>query len=659
MSAPMSSVRKIKNTLSSRKRLYLFVIFGLLTAVLFPAGQPYAFAAEQKIALNVPSVKQIFSPADWTGTSWDYGIYDCLPASVSMVLQYLENQGHLTGVNTGYAAVRQSFRKVAPNAYGGIAVDVPVSQVPSLTNNAVSASLNFSEKEKWQEAVKLEMNAGYPVIATVQNWSLLAAKWSGAVVHSIMIYGIDDNKVYYIDPWDGGNYSMYVGDFDKAWAYKSDPGMANYVSNTFRLTGAKPIPNPSAPPVQPSRPPQLPTRPPAQPTTPVVQPPTPKPSLTPIVTQEISVPIAPIPRYPVNNGVISRPADIEFFWKPAPGATDYYLEFWQYASDPYNSGWVTTTSFFYGSLPAGAYYWRVKARNSAGEGEWSETCSFTIVEQEQHPIEVVDTTKPDGDYLSPADGSVVECYVSLSAWAQDDQSGVAEVHFTAKWNNKWRLVYNATSTPYEYQWDLCAAGVPDGDIELGLDIYDYAGNEFNLHTKHTNLHITKYAPAPEEPSPPEELPPPEEPQPPPGQSSQNLAPQASRSPDGNGSGNAFDGNLSTFWVDGLGHAFTLALSWSQVQPVSRIIVWDRPQNSPDNNQINSIVITLSNGVSGQFNMNSGGPRCIDVQLPSPQTINSVTLAAVDASGNNGLSEVEIWVGEKNSGSSCSNTASMP
>jgi len=56
---------------------------------------------------------------------------------------------------------------------------------------------------------------------------------------------------------------------------------------------------------------------------------------------------------------------------------------------------------------------------------------------------------------------------------------------------------------------------------------------------------------------------------------------------------------------------------------------------------------------------SSGPRCIDVQLPSPQIINSNTLAAVDASGNNGLSEVEIWVGEKSSGSSCSNTASMP
>jgi hypothetical protein len=93
--------------------------------------------------------------------------------------------------------------------------------------------------------------------------------------------------------------------------------------------------------------------------------------------------------------------------------------------------------------------------------------------------------------------------------------------------------------------------------------------------------------------------------------------------------------------------------------VSRILVWDRPQNSPDNQQINKLIITLSNGWSKRFDMVSGGPRCIDVTLSSPQTITSVTLKADDASGNNGLSEVEIWVGPKTGGPSCSNKGTMP
>jgi hypothetical protein len=142
-------------------------------------------------------------------------------------------------------------------------------------------------------------------------------------------------------------------------------------------------------------------------------------------------------------------------------------------------------------------------------------------------------------------------------------------------------------------------------------------------------------------------------QPPP---SGNVAPGASRSPDGIGSGNAFDGNLSTFWI--LGHAFTERLSFTRTN-VNRVIVWDRPQNSPDNNQINALIITLSNGWSKRFDMQSGGARCIDVTISPAQSIDSVTLKADDASGGNGLSEVEIWAGSKTSGPSCSNYGGMP
>jgi len=139
----------------------------------------------------------------------------------------------------------------------------------------------------------------------------------------------------------------------------------------------------------------------------------------------------------------------------------------------------------------------------------------------------------------------------------------------------------------------------------------------------------------------------------------NIAPQAGRSPDGIGSGKAFDGDLSTFWTDGLGHGFTLTLSLPGSFDVSRILVWDRPQNSPDNNQINALIIRLSNGIEKRFGMDSQGARCIDVTLSSPQTITSVTLRADDASGNNGLSEVEIWVGSKTGGPTCSNGGTMP
>lgn len=109
----------------------------------------------------------------------------------------------------------------------------------------------------------------------------------------------------------------------------------------------------------------------------------------------------------------------------------------------------------------------------------------------------------------------------------------------------------------------------------------------------------------------------------------------------------------------MGHAFNLRLTLTGSAPVNRIIVWDRPQNSPDNNQINALIISLSNGWSKRFDMNSGGPRCIDVSLSSAPTINWVNLKADDASGNNGLSEVEIWSGNKITSISCSNKGNMP
>lgn len=112
-----------------------------------------------------------------------------------------------------------------------------------------------------------------------------------------------------------------------------------------------------------------------------------------------------------------------------------------------------------------------------------------------HPVRPAgtaqDTTPPSGDYTSPSNGATVGRTVTLAATASDAQSGVKEVHFTAKWNNEWRLVASDTSAPYSYDWDLCAAGVPDGDIELGLDIYDNAGNVLHLHTVHANPHVTK------------------------------------------------------------------------------------------------------------------------------------------------------------------------
>lgn len=54
-----------------------------------------------------------------------------------------------------------------------------------------------------------------------------------------------------------------------------------------------------------------------------------------------------------------------------------------------------------------------------------------------------------------------------------------------------------------------------------------------------------------------------------------------------------------------------------------------------------------------MDMTSGGPRCFDVTFAA-RTVTSVTLEPYDASGTNGLKEIEVWAtsGQQYSNNSC-------
>jgi len=301
-------------------------------------------------------------------------------------------------------------------------------------------------------------------------------------------------------------------------------------------------------------------------------------------------------------------------------------------------------AYHIGTMWPGQYKWRVKVRGQNGvESNWSDTWSFTIQDIPQSTNTPVPPTAPPSagrpTLSSPGNGS---------SWPQS-----ADI----------TLVWNAASNAARYKVELWGgpySTMTPCDWQSGTSCHIgqmWPGTmSWHVKARNSNGQETDWSDTwsftiQDIPQPPTDTPRPS--------FTGNIAPQANRSPDGIGSGNAFDGNLSTFWTDGLGHGFTLTLSLPGSFDVSRILVWDRPQNSPDNQQINQIIISLSNGWSRRFDMVSGGPRCIDVVLSSPQTITYVTLRADDASGNNGLSEVEIWVGPKTGGPTCSNSGTMP
>ncbi|MGQ9586575.1 MAG: CARDB domain-containing protein [Anaerolineae bacterium] len=120
-----------------------------------------------------------------------------------------------------------------------------------------------------------------------------------------------------------------------------------------------------------------------------------------------------------------------------------------------------------------------------------------------------DTTDPDGDITSPSEGATITSRsVRLEGWGSDSGSGLARAHFTAYYGGSWRQVGpDFTSSPFGFDWDMCNGGVPNGQVTLGLDLWDKAGNEAN--SPRGNRHFTKNydcsPPPPSLPSPPQLL----------------------------------------------------------------------------------------------------------------------------------------------------------
>jgi len=116
-----------------------------------------------------------------------------------------------------------------------------------------------------------------------------------------------------------------------------------------------------------------------------------------------------------------------------------------------------------------------------------------------------DTTPPSGYFTAPANGSTINSSsVNITVSASDNSggSGVREVRFSAKWGGTWRGIGVDSSSPYSINWDMCAADVANGDVELGMEVWDNANNKYVYSEHYSNPHVTKSYNCPADPSPP-------------------------------------------------------------------------------------------------------------------------------------------------------------
>src|SRR5690606_29523853 len=86
---------------------------------------------------------------------------------------------------------------------------------------------------------------------------------------------------------------------------------------------------------------------------------------------------------PVNDNTNTQ-VPVSLTWQPVQGAQTYTVQLSTdqafLSQDQLIYTGLTSPSFqFTQTLPQTRYYWRVKAVNAAGDGEWSETWWFTTV----------------------------------------------------------------------------------------------------------------------------------------------------------------------------------------------------------------------------------------------------------------------------------------
>lgn len=109
----------------------------------------------------------------------------------------------------------------------------------------------------------------------------------------------------------------------------------------------------------------------------------------------------------------------------------------------------------------------------------SDVCtSFSKSYVSGNTVYYADQTPPAGDILAPEHGVTVETgQRRLDGWASDADSGLLSAQFVARYGETWHKL-GSPSTDYLFgmDWDLCAAGVPDGPVSLALEITDRAYN---------------------------------------------------------------------------------------------------------------------------------------------------------------------------------------
>jgi hypothetical protein len=238
-----------------------------------------------------------------------------------------------------------------------------------------------------------------------------------------------------------------------------------------------------------------------------------------LLSDVANLPAAPTLSSPANGatGVALNPAMI---WNAVTGATTYRLQVStssSFSSTVVNDSTLSGTSRTIGPL-AGAtvYYWRVRAKNSYGTGNWSTVWSFTTIGQPPDapglvsPADSATIAVPSVTFSWSASSGAASYTLNVSA-APDfstlavNQSGITSISqlVSSLSNNTtyyWRVnaVNPAGTSPWSDTWSFTMAwdtawgliAYWNFDSVSGNTYYDVTGHGYDATSSGTNIGIT-------------------------------------------------------------------------------------------------------------------------------------------------------------------------
>ncbi|NOT05944.1 MAG: hypothetical protein HOP27_15220 [Anaerolineales bacterium] len=145
------------------------------------------------------------NPIDQHLSQSQYDDYDCFIASMFMALDFFDEE----------ITYNELIPIVRGNDKNGLSADSRF--VYDVTEGRLLATGSFTNR--LASVIESELRGGRPVVVAIKNMSLLAEHWNSTIGHAVIVYGVYNKHVFYIDPFNGERYTMPTQSFIDASLY--------------------------------------------------------------------------------------------------------------------------------------------------------------------------------------------------------------------------------------------------------------------------------------------------------------------------------------------------------------------------------------------------------------------------------------------------------